>query len=272
MKVFVNGVTYQLEVCGEGFPLLMLHGFTGRGANWAPFCKDIGRSSQLIMPDIIGHGFTRVTDSEYTNQHYQIESVANDMIAIIDHLGYEKVDLLGYSMGGRLALAIAVQYPGRIRNLILESASPGLPTLEERTQRVEADESLANFILNNGVESFVDYWETIPLFKSQDSLPVDVKKSIRQQKLMNDPLELSMSLRGMGTGAQPSYWENLSQVQTKVLLIVGELDNKFCKMAEEMKKKLKNGQIYRVEQAGHAIHVEQPEKFGTIVREFLSNT
>jgi 2-succinyl-6-hydroxy-2,4-cyclohexadiene-1-carboxylate synthase len=272
MKVIVNSISYHLDVCGEGYPLLMLHGFTGRGANWAPFCKDIGSSSQLIMPDIIGHGATRVTNIESSIHHYQIESVANDMIAIIDQLGYDKVDLLGYSMGGRLALAIAVRYPNRIRKIILESASPGLPTLEERTQRVNSDLELAHFILSNGVESFVEYWESIPLFKSQDSLSLEKKKSIRQQKLMNDPMELSRSLTGMGTGAQPSYWDNLSQVQSNVLLLVGELDDKFCKIAEEMKKKLHNGVIYKVEQAGHAIHVEQPEKFGTIVREFLSNT
>lgn len=272
MKAVVNGVSYHLEVCGEGFPLLMLHGFTGRGANWAPFCQDIGRSSHLIMPDIIGHGSTRVIESEMNINRYQIESVVNDIIAIIDELGYDKVDLLGYSMGGRLALAIAVQHPNRIRKLVLESASPGLQTMEERTQRVDSDLELANFILNKGMESFVDYWENIPLFKSQVSLPSEVKESIRRQKLMNDPEELSMSLKGMGTGAQPSYWEDLSRVQSDVLLIVGALDNKFCKIAEEMKKNLKNGEIYKVEQAGHAIHVEQPEKFGTIVREFLSNT
>lgn len=271
MKFFLDGISYHVEVCGEGFPLLMLHGFTGRGSNWSPFCSTIGKQSKLIMPDIVGHGST-VTDESVDVGHFLLESVANDFIKIIDKLGFDKVDIHGYSMGGRLALAMAVLFPDRIRKLILESASPGLKTFTEMRERFHSDNNLAYFILKNGMEAFVDYWESLPLFESQKSLLPDIRSAIRKQRLMNNPRALAESLFGMGTGRQPSYWERLHKVESDVLLIVGELDHKFCEIALEMQQNLQNGKIYKVENAGHAIHVEQPEKFGTIVSEFLSNT
>jgi 2-succinyl-6-hydroxy-2,4-cyclohexadiene-1-carboxylate synthase len=271
MKFFLDGISYHVEVCGEGFPLLMLHGFTGRGSNWNPFCPTLGKQSKLIMPDIVGHGST-VTDETIDGKRFLLSSAAKDFMKIIDELGFEKVDILGYSMGGRIALAMAVYFPNRVRKLILESASPGLKTDTERKERFYSDTDLATFIYENEIEAFVDYWENLPLFESQKSLPTEIRSSIRKQRLMNDPGGLSENLFGMGTGRQPNFWKRLQKINSEVLLVVGELDHKFCEIAIEMQLNLQNGKIYKVENAGHAIHVEQPEKFGTIVSEFLSNT
>lgn len=270
MKFVVNEVSYHVEVCGKGFPLVMLHGFTGRGSNWSPFCTILGKNSKLIMPDIIGHGATETSSLE--EDKYLLPSVAKDFIKIIDEFGFEKVDILGYSMGGRLAIAMAILFPDRVRNLILESASPGLKTDLERKERRNSDADLATTIIENGVEAFVDYWEDIPLFESQKFLSPEIRASIRAQRLMNDPKKLGNSLLGMGTGMQPCYWHRLHEIEADVLMIVGDLDHKFCQIAEDMQKSLKKGQIFKVNGCGHAIHVEQPEKFGTIVSEFLSNT
>jgi 2-succinyl-6-hydroxy-2,4-cyclohexadiene-1-carboxylate synthase len=248
----------------------MLHGFTGRGSNWLPFCSLLGDKSKLIMPDIIGHGSTEA--SLVAGENYQLTTVAEHLIKIIDEFGFEKVDLLGYSMGGRVAIAMSILFPERIRNLVVESASPGLKTDIERKERLYSDTNLSVSIIENGIEAFVDYWENIPLFKSQKSLPLEIRSAIRKQRLLNEPIKLANALFGMSTGMQPSYWEHLHKIQADVLLVVGELDQKFCQIAEEMQKSLKKGQIYKVEQCGHAIHVEQPEIFGTIVSEFLLNT
>lgn len=161
MRLKVNDITYHVEVCGEGFPFLLLHGFTGDSSTWTPFCPVWGTHSKLIIPDIIGHG---ETDSPEDTNCYQMESAAKDLIFLLDQLDVEKIDLLGYSMGGRLALTLAILYPERVRKLILESASPGLKTKEERVLRRMKDEELANFINDRGIVSFVDYWEKIPLF------------------------------------------------------------------------------------------------------------
>jgi 2-succinyl-6-hydroxy-2,4-cyclohexadiene-1-carboxylate synthase len=268
--LIIDEIPYHIEFCGEGFPLLMLHGFTGCGANWKPFCSKLGERSRLIMPDLVGHGAT-FTDSP-EGEKYNFMSVVDHCIEIIDRLGYDKVDILGYSMGGRLALAISILYPNRVRKLILESASPGLKLGTERKERRFSDFDLAVKILEEGLEKFIDYWENIPLFESQQSLPSEIKNRIREQRLANDPTQLANALWGMSTGMQPSFWKALYRIEAEVLIIVGELDKKFCQIAEEMQKGIKNGQIYKVSQCGHAIHVEQPEKFGTIVSGFLSNT
>ncbi|MDQ6600034.1 hypothetical protein [Bacillus salipaludis] len=104
-----------------------------------------------------------------------------------------------------------------------------------------------------------------------EKLPDETKESIRNQRLNNSPIGLANSLIGMGTGAQPSWWENLNQLSCEVLLLTGEKDVKFCRIAEKMMEKLKNGNWIVVQKSGHAIHVEDAEKFGTIVSDYLSN-
>lgn len=269
MKYQINRITYQVEICGSGFPFLLLHGFTGDSSTWTPFCEEWGSHSTLIMPDIIGHG---KTESPPDSARYKMELVVNDLKDLLDQLKISKVDLLGYSMGGRLALAFALQYPDRVRRLILESSSPGLPSKEERELRRLNDNKLADFIIEKGVKSFVDYWEGIPLFSTMRHLPLKIRETIRSQRLSSNPVGLSGSLKGMGTGVQPSFWENLDKLQLPVLLVTGELDQKFCNLAKEMKKRLQNSSWIIIPKSGHANHVEEREKFVTIVSEFLKNT
>lgn len=268
MNIKVNDITYHVEVCGEGFPLLLLHGFTGDSSTWTPFCPVWGRHSKLIIPDIIGHG---ASESPEDVNRYTIESVAQDLILLLDQLEIDQIDLLGYSMGGRLALTIAILYPERVRKLILVSASPGLKTNEERKLRRMKDEELANFINDRGIVSFVDYWEAIPLFSTMSSLPYSIKELIREQRLSNNAQGLRNSLIGMGTGSQPSWWDKLDGLVCEVLLLTGEKDEKFCKIAETMLEYMRNASWIVINNGGHAIHVEQREKFDTIVSDFLSN-
>lgn len=266
-KIVVDSVRYHVEIRGKGMPMLLLHGFTGDSSTWAQLAENLCLERTCIMPDIVGHG---KTDSPENGLLYEIENVANHLKKILDTLKVEQVDLLGYSMGGRLALAFAVKYPERVRRLILESASPGIKSEEERLERRQKDEQLAMFILEKGVRVFVDYWEKIPLFASQLSLSSITKKAIREQRLKNSPSGLANSLLYMGTGSQPSYWDELIHLPMEVLYIVGSLDKKFCLLANKMQQLTRSSQKVVVPQSGHAIHVENCEKFGTIVSEFLS--
>ncbi|WP_066310850.1 2-succinyl-6-hydroxy-2,4-cyclohexadiene-1-carboxylate synthase [Bacillus sp. FJAT-29814] len=267
MNIVINGVRYHVEQCGSGFPLLLLHGFTGDSSTWSPFCDSWGSHSQLIIPDIIGHG---ESDSPEDVNLYTMEAAARAIAGILDHLAISQIDLLGYSMGGRLALTFALAYPERVRKLILESSSPGLLTEDERKQRRMNDAKLANFIKENGIAAFVDYWQNIPLFASMKSLPEKVRVKIREQRLQNSPIGLGNSLLGMGTGSQPSWWESLHKLSCDVMLMVGEKDQKFCSIAEQMAVTIKNSSLVMIANCGHAIHVEDQEKFGTIVSDFLS--
>ncbi|SFA39835.1 2-succinyl-6-hydroxy-2,4-cyclohexadiene-1-carboxylate synthase [Parageobacillus thermantarcticus] len=265
MKIFANGVSYHVERFGEGEPLLLLHGFTGSVETWKPFFP-YWRDYQLILVDIIGHG---LTDSPNDPARYEIEKVAADLEKILQHFHLQDAHVLGYSMGGRLALTFAILYPHLVRTLVLESSSPGLKTMQERRERIERDEALAEEIERYGVKAFVEKWENMPLFASQKRLPVSVQQQIRNERLNNNEKGLANSLRGMGTGKQPSWWNRLSEVNVPTLLLCGEWDQKFCRIAEEMKKYLPNCEMVKVAQAGHAIHVEQREIFAKIVSEFI---
>ena len=266
MFIKIKDVNYHITVDGEGESLLLLHGFTGDCRTWLPFIPLWKKYYKVITVDIIGHG---KTDSPKETKKYVMEESVSHLKALIDYLQIAPVHLLGYSMGGRLALAYSMEYPDTVKKLILESASPGLRTELERKQRRILDEKLGDSILEKGIISFVNKWEKIPLFKSQERLSPDARQAIRDQRLVNNPMGLANSLRGMGTSAQSSYWSQLYQFPKKALLITGELDQKFDGIAEEMAKCNKKMQHLNVNDAGHAIHVEKPEIFGTIVLEFL---
>lgn len=267
MNIVINGVRYYVEVNGEGFPLVLLHGFTGDTTTWKPFYPEWSQGRQVVAIDIIGHG---KTDSSEEIKRYDILSVVHDVKIILEKLNIDNTDMLGYSMGGRIALSFAIQYPECVRKLILESSSPGLQLEEERNARKTADEGLCQLIEEKGIVHFIDYWGNIPLFSSQKRLPQEKQEIIRKQRLQNNPIGLCNSLRGMGTGSQPSWWKKLRELQPETLLITGSLDEKFCTIAKKMLHLMPNAEIIQMDDCGHAIHVEQPEKFGTIVKEFLS--
>lgn len=269
MRHVIDGIRYNIDTYGEGFPVILLHGFTGDVSMWNPFYESWGKQSELIAVDIIGHGKTEIPDDM---ERFKMLSVVDDIFLLMEKLKIKKADFIGYSMGGRLALSFAAKYPTKVRKLVLESASPGLESEELRKQRIEQDEKLASFIEEKGIEAFVDYWENVSLFSSQKQLPEEIKSRIRKQRLQNTERGLANSLRGMGTGAQPSWWDELGELNVDTLLITGTLDEKFCLIAEKMTMRLKKVKWINVEEAGHAIHVEKSEKFGTIVSRFLSNS
>jgi len=268
MFISSNGIMYHVEVVGEGEPIVFLHGFTGDLTTWYQITRMLRNRYKCVLIDLIGHG---KTDSPEGFLRYNLETVSQDIMQILDVLHITKTHLLGYSMGGRLALATAVLFPTRIASLILESSSPGLRTEKERAERRNSDELLASQIEKDGVERFIDYWENIPLFASQKTLTREQQQEIRKQRLGNNPVGLANSLRGMGTGAQLSYWERLHEIHVPTLLICGELDQKFCTIAKEMSTRIQTAKVEKVEDTGHAIHVEQPQFFGKIVDEFVSD-
>ncbi len=266
MRILANDVHYHVEVLGKGEPLLFLHGFTGDTSTWEEITQQLTEHYQCILIDIIGHG---KTESPERYERYMIEQVADDIKNILDQLNISKVSIIGYSMGGRLGLTFALLYPELIHRLILESSTPGLANEEKRKERREADSKLADSIEKNGVEAFINYWENISLFSTQKKLPLEKRRAIRQQRLSQNPTGLSNSLRGMGTGSQPSWWHRIGDISFPFMMIVGGKDIKFCQIADSMKELNQNLVIKTIDSAGHANHVEEPRKFGKIIREFL---
>lgn len=258
--MLVNGQTYYVTntVNGEKPVLLMLHGFTGSNKTFQESITHLEKHFSIVSPDLLGHG---KTDSPDEIARYSIERIVDDLVTIIQELKIMQCFVLGYSMGGRVATAFASAHPEMVRGLILVSSSPGLAQKDLQESRVQADNRLADMLESEGIRSFVDYWEKLALFASQEVLSDELKKRIRLERLAQNPNGLAMSLRGMGTGKQPSYWNHLADFTFPVLLMTGSLDEKFEKIAQEMQQLLPNSTHVTVQNAGHAVYLEQPNIF-----------
>lgn len=265
-RISGNGIHLNAAASGHGPPLVLLHGFTGSAANWQPHVAVFEKRFRAIAIDLLGHGGS---DSPADPARYRMERCVEDLISVFDQLGLGRVNLLGYSMGGRVALHVAAAHPDRVRALVLESASPGLAAPAERAARMASDEALADFVEREGLEAFVDRWEQLPLFASQTRLPASVRAELRAQRMQNNRRGLANSLRGLGTAAQPPLWDRLSELRMPTLLIAGELDQKFAAIARSVAGALPNARLALVPDAGHTVHLEQPEIFDRLVLEFM---
>lgn len=258
-----SGHHYNVEIRGAGDPLALLHGFSGDVSTWDSLAAGLANDCQIIAIDLLGHGGS---DAPIDIPSYRMESAAADVIDLLGQLVVTKPHLLGYSMGGRLALFLALRYPARIRSLILESASPGLADERARARRCKRDNDLADEIETRGIAWFVDYWESLPLWASQSAA---LRRRQRRQRLANNPLGLSNSLRGMGAGAQPNLWGQLPQLLPPIGLIAGERDAKFRQINQAMRAAMPESSWSIIPAAGHNIHLEQPEAFCRAVRSFI---
>lgn len=265
-RVAVNGVHYHVERAGSGPPLVLLHGFTGSAVTWEPFLPIFARAFATIAIDLLGHGQSAAPANAV---RYRPECVVADLVVLLDRLGVRRAAWLGYSLGGRVALRVALEQPPVVAALVLEGVSPGIADAAERAERARSDEALAELIEREGITAFVDRWERLPLFASQTRLPPAAWAALRRQRLANDPVGLANSLRGLGQGAQPPLHGRLADVRVPTLLIVGEEDAKFRRLAEEMAAIMPEARVAVVTGAGHAAHLEQPDLFAQAVLDFL---
>ncbi len=268
--VNVNGVRFGIEERGETRnyhqTLVLLHGFTGSAAGWRHHLDTLADPGlRIIALDLLGHG---QSDAPEYAKRYSIENCQKDILAVLQALGVKKghAIILGYSMGGRIALYTA--FSGYFRALILESSSPGLEDAAEREERRASDEALAASIEREGVPAFVERWERLPLFASQKMLSVECREHLHRQRLQNNARGLAQNLRGVGTGVQPSLYAQLPALYIPVLIIAGELDTKFTTSAKHMAHALPQSQLHIIPAAGHTVHLEQPQLFTSLVRDF----
>lgn len=261
--ITLNNVPYAIHHMGMGDPMLILHGFTGSGRAFIQRLSPLSDDYQLIAPDLLGHGQTA---SPADSTRYDMPHAITDLWALLDYWHIDRCRLLGYSMGGRLALGFALTHPERVSALILESSSAGLASASERTARIYSDEALAERIMARGIQAFVDEWEQLPLWASQAP---HIRQALRLQRLNNHPIGLANSLRGMGTGAQAYVGARLSSLTMPVLYLTGALDDKFTSIASQMTRHTPQGTHVIIAGAGHAVHLEAPEGYIHAIRTFL---
>lgn len=226
--------------------VLLLHGFTHTGASWEPVGAALAGRYRVVAPDIRGHG--TAGDLEPVT----LEAVIGDIAAVTEG----PFTLGGYSMGGRIALHVALALgPERVRRLVLIGASPGLADPAERAARVAADEALAARVEGMTIDVFEREWGATPVLAGQ---PEDVRAAVRADRLRNTPAGLARALRGLGTGALPPLWDRLGELTVPVTLVVGGRDEKFRAIADQMADALPASSLVVVEGAGHAVHLEAP--------------
>lgn len=263
-----DGLTLHVERDGGGSPLLLLHGFTGSGATWDTLRAALRGHFEIITVDLPGHGRSSVPRDV---ARYALARTADDLARVLDALGIGRASVLGYSMGGRTALQLALAHPERVRALVLESASPGLVDPAERAERVASDDALAASIERDGIEAFVDRWERLPLWASQSALPADVRARLRAERSSQRADGLARSLRGAGAGSAPPVIDRLRALTVPTLLIAGALDARYIALGRAMRERLPDARFAVVPDAGHAVHLERPEALAALVQGFLSS-
>jgi 2-succinyl-6-hydroxy-2,4-cyclohexadiene-1-carboxylate synthase len=232
--------------------IVLLHGFTQTGSSWGPTIAALGERYRALAPDIRGHG------SAADARPASFGAVCDDVLT----LAPERFVLGGYSMGGRIALSIALAAPDRVARLVLVGASPGIADAAERRARRTADAALADRIESEGIEAFAANWSALPLFADQ---PADVAAAAQATRLAQSPAGLAAALRGLGTGVMQPLWERLPQLTVPVALVAGERDAKFRAIAERMAQALPDATLHVVPDAGHAVQLEAPNAVAAIL-------
>jgi 2-succinyl-6-hydroxy-2,4-cyclohexadiene-1-carboxylate synthase len=245
------------EVRGQGGPrLVLVHGFTQTGRCWSPIDDDLARDHEVVLVDAPGHGGSS-----------QVRAGVAGAARLLGRAGGQAT-YVGYSMGGRLALRLAVEHPELVERLVLIGASPGIERADERAARREADDRLATRLETIGLAAFLDEWLSQPFFAG-----LDERAAHRRERLRNTVEGLAASLRLAGVGTQPSLWHRLPELSMPVLLVAGSRDQKFRSQAERAGDLIgERASVAIIEGAGHAAHLERPDAFVTVVRDWLAGT
>lgn len=239
---------------------IALHGFTGEGADFDGLRSLLPPKAGFLAPDLPGHGTRRgLRGAEDYSLRAHLGIIDE---AVGDHQG---VTLLGYSMGGRLALHWALAHPNRWRRLILIGASPGLVTATEREERRLADAALATFLRTQGLAAFYKYWHHQPMLRTFLQTDSPARDALLTRRNANVPESLALSLESVGTGSLPSLWDRLGELRGAVDLITGEGDPKFTEVARRMGERIPRARLSVVEGAGHAVHLERAGDIATLL-------
>lgn len=259
MQIHIGKHHYGVTVVGTGKPLVCFHGFSESGSTWDGIEVP---GYRLIRIDSMGHGRSaRPMDLGA----YTLPQMLRDLHRVIYAVAGERYALMGYSMGARMALLYALEYPEEMTHLVLESGSVGLEDEGERQDRYVADQGLAERIRAHDITWFSETWSKLEIFKTQQGLPAKIQQQIQGRRLLNSPHALAFTLEGSGQGSMPYVGHRLSELTMPVCYISGELDTKYTAIGARY-----FSDVHRiVPQVGHNIHVEAPEMYQQILKEFL---
>lgn len=246
-------------------PVVFLHGFMGAGADWLPIAEACANHFFCLMPDLPGHGHNTHLP---ISQPLDFDVVVNGLNVFLEQLKLDRVSLVGYSLGGRVALYAALKFPQKIRALVLESCHAGIVDERARQDRAEADDTQAETLLTYGLETFVERWYEMDLFRTLQSQP-QLLTEIKENRKKNDPAWVAKIIKELSPGRQPPLWEKLGSLPMPVLLIAGGLDSKYADLAARMSRQVTEAIVEIIPEVGHNVHLENPGQFAEIVSVFL---
>lgn len=238
---------------GRGPDLTLVHGFTQNSDCWGPFATDLARDHRLALVDAPGHGRSSALEVDLPT--------TGRLLA--DRLGASTY--LGYSMGGRMVLHVALERPEVVDRLILVSTTAGIVDPAERAERRRQDERLADHLLAVGMDRFLDEWLSGPLFAS-----LDEEGRALSARRRNTAAGLASSLRLVGTGTQEPLWDRLGDITAPTLVVVGAEDHRFRQLGEAIVDAIgEHAELAVIEGAGHNLTAERPAVAARTVRDWL---
>jgi 2-succinyl-6-hydroxy-2,4-cyclohexadiene-1-carboxylate synthase len=243
--------------------LVLLHGFTGSPESWRPVTAGLSDTIRVLMPSLVGHG---------DHVHADVVGFDDEVDRIASLLSRAtRWHLVGYSLGGRIALALLARHAPLFSGATLIGAQPGLRSEDARAERRAADERWCIMLRERPLSEFVGAWEDQPLFRSQRTLPEETLARQRAERLARDPAGLVRSLAVTGLGVMPSYWDALPGIKAPTTLIVGSKDEKFTALGREMAARLPAAMLEIVPDAGHNVVLERPDAVRALIDRALMN-
>ena len=245
-------------------PIVFLHGFLGAGSDWGEIASPLAEDYFCVCPDLPGHGanITRDFDAQMS-----IPQLALELRALCAALSLSAPTVVGYSLGGRVALAAAVQHPQFMQALMLESTSAGLDIDAERQARAATDDARAAVLLADGIAAFMRTWYAAPLFESLQMRPQLLAK-LQAARMCNDARWMSKVVSELSPGRAASVWAELPSVRLRTLLLSGALDVRYTESAQRMCAAMPNAVCTVVADAGHNVHLEEPTAYIQALRDY----
>lgn len=266
-SIEVNDVTYacKLHQQDNNLPyLLMLHGFMGDHRAFDHLVDELCDFCNPIALDLLGYGqSSKPTDANRYDEEKQISDICN----VLAQLKIDETFLFGYSMGGRLALKIAIENPYHYKGLLLESTTCGISDPQKRGERQQLDARWANEIQNN-FNGFLSEWKELNLFQSPAAIDNSLVQKYWQMQSEQFPDALAASLYGFGTGSMTPVCNKLSQIELPVLLLAGSADQKYQRINRYLVNQFLNATFSSIE-AGHRTHLDNPSAFISEIQYFL---
>ncbi len=246
--------------------IIFLHGFLGSGNDWVPIARQLENDYCCILVDLPGHGESDIEANGNPDLFFTetVDALAEELSRSANS---EPCFLVGYSMGGRIALALLLRHPELFEKAIILSASPGLRTEEERLSRRESDEGIARKIERN-FDGFIKAWYEQPLFATLKNHPVF--KEVESERKINNPENLALALRLLGTGCQPSLWDELQKNRVPIQFFVGEKDLKFVEIGRQMVNLWTESTLEIFSGCGHTLHLENRVLFVDRLTQFFN--